>query len=92
MLARRQTLHKQAAEQNPTYRGLKWMTEEEWLNAPGLKVVAVETAVKDLLPTAARGIAAGMHIHLDKPAGQSEFREMPIGRAWGGSKAVFRRA
>jgi len=69
---------RKAAMQSPVYRGLKWMTEEELLGTPGLKVVAVETAVKDLLSTAARCIAAGMHIHLDKPAGQSlaEFRRV----------------
>ncbi len=69
---------RKTAERSPVYRGLKWMTEEELLGTPGLKVVAVETEVKDLLPTAARCIAAGMHIHLDKPAGQSlaEFRRV----------------
>jgi predicted dehydrogenase len=47
------------------------MTEEELLNTPGLQAVAVETEVKDLVPTGARCIAAGKHIHLDKPAGES---------------------
>ena len=54
-----------------TYAGVPVMTEEELLNTPGLKAVAVETEVKDLVPTAARCIAAGKHIHLDKPAGES---------------------
>ena len=53
------------------YRGLKWMTEDELLSTKGLQAVAVETAVVDLVPTAARCISAGMHIHLDKPAGES---------------------
>jgi predicted dehydrogenase len=60
-----------AAEKSATYADLKWMTEEELLNAPGLQAVAVETAVKDLVPTGARCIAAGKHIHLDKPGGES---------------------
>jgi predicted dehydrogenase len=60
-----------AAEKGKTYAGLRWMTEEELLGAPGLQTVAIETAVKDLVPTAARCIAAGKHIHLDKPAGES---------------------
>lgn len=69
---------RKAAERIPVYRGLKWMTEEELLHTPGLKAVAVETAVQDLVPTAARCIEAGMHLHLDKPAGQSlaEFRRV----------------
>jgi predicted dehydrogenase len=53
------------------YRGLKWMTEEQLLGAPGLEVVAVETCVPDLIATATRCIDAGMHLHLDKPAGTS---------------------
>ena len=60
-----------AAEKTETYGGLAWMTEEQLLNTPGLQAVAVETAVKDLVPTAARCIAAGKHLHLDKPAGES---------------------
>jgi len=60
-----------AAEKSATYAGLKWMAEEELLNTSGLQAVAVETAVKDLVPTGARCIAAGKHIHLDKPGGES---------------------
>jgi predicted dehydrogenase len=60
-----------AAEKAPAYSGLRWMTEEELLNFPGLQAVAVETEVADLVPTAARCIAAGKHIHLDKPGGES---------------------
>jgi predicted dehydrogenase len=62
---------REAAAKSSTYAGLQWLTEEELLHAPGLQAVAVETAVKDLVPTAARCIAAGKHIHLDKPAGES---------------------
>lgn len=58
-------------ENSKTYTGLTWMTEEQLLNTPGLQAAAVETEVKDLLATAARCIAAGKHIHLDKPAGES---------------------
>ena len=53
------------------YRDLKWMTQEELLNTPDLQIVGVETRVRDLLPTAETCIAAGKHIHLDKPAGES---------------------
>jgi len=58
-------------ENSRTYRDLTWMTEEQLLATSGLRMVAVETAVPQLVPTAARCIAAGMHIHLDKPAGDS---------------------
>ncbi|HYR58748.1 MAG TPA: Gfo/Idh/MocA family oxidoreductase, partial [Chthoniobacteraceae bacterium] len=60
-----------AAEKGKTYAGVEWMTEPQLLDAPGLQAVAVETEVKDLLATGARCIAAGKHIHLDKPAGES---------------------
>lgn len=56
---------------DPIYRGLNWMTEEELFNVKGLKAVAVETKVPDLVRTAARCIKAGMHIHLDKPGSET---------------------
>ena len=58
-----------AAEANPIYQGVPWLTEEQLLNTRGLQAVAVETGVKDLLGVAARCVAAGKHLHLDKPAG-----------------------
>lgn len=62
---------RQAAQQQPAFRDLPWMTEEQLLNVDGLQVVLVETHVRDSLATATRCIAAGKHIHLDKPAGAS---------------------
>ena len=62
---------RRAAENEPAYRGLRWMTQDELLNLPGLQVVGVETRVRDLLDTAEVCIAADKHIHLDKPAGES---------------------
>ncbi len=59
------------AEKSATYQGIPWMTEEQLLNTPGLQAVAVETRIKDLVPTATRCIAAGKHVHLDKPGGES---------------------
>ena len=53
------------------YRGMKWIGEEQLLNISGLEAVAVETDVSELVPTAMRCVSAGMHIHLDKPAGLS---------------------
>ncbi len=62
---------RQKAEQSSLYRDLPWMTQEELLNTPDLKVVGVETEVRDLLDVAETCVDAGMHIHLDKPAGES---------------------
>ncbi len=54
------------------------MSQQQLLDVPGLEVVLVETRVRDLLPTAEACIAAGKHIGLDKPAGQSlgQFRRI----------------
>lgn len=62
---------RQRAESTETYGGLTWFTEEQLLNTPGLQVVGVETRVRDLLHTAERCVAAGLHVHIDKPAGES---------------------
>jgi predicted dehydrogenase len=63
---------------HPAYRGLKWLSEEQLLNTRGLQAVAVETSITELVSTGMRCISAGMHIHLDKPAGRSitEFRAL----------------
>src|SRR5687767_9888501 len=53
------------------YQGLPWMTGEQLLNVPGLQAVLVETRVRDLLDAAEACVAAGKHVHLDKPAGES---------------------
>jgi predicted dehydrogenase len=67
-----------AAAARPAYRGVTWMSEAQLLESPGLQAVAVETEVKDLLGAATRAVAAGLHVHLDKPAGESlpEFQSL----------------
>lgn len=59
------------AESEPAFAGLPWMTREQLLATPGLQAVLVETAVPDLLDHAEACIAAGRHVHVDKPAGMS---------------------
>lgn len=59
------------AQESDVYRDLKWMTVEQLLGEPGLQVVGVETRVRDLLATAELCVAAGKHVHIDKPAGES---------------------
>jgi predicted dehydrogenase len=59
------------AEGDPTFSGLPWMTREQLLAIPGLQAVLVETAVPDLLDNAEACVAAGKHVHIDKPAGTS---------------------
>lgn len=63
-----------------TYQGLRRMTEAELLATPGLRAVAVETAIVDSCAAAMRVIRAGKHVHLDKPGalGHAEYRAMRL--------------
>lgn len=70
-LAESDPARREAMKNRAPYKGLPWMDEAELLAHPGLQAIAVETDVFDLVPTARRCIAAGLHIHLDKPAGES---------------------
>ena len=60
-------------ENNPIYKDIRWMTEEELLGTPGLQAVAVEVSSADdrIMEVTGRCIDAGMHVHLDKPGGKS---------------------
>ena len=52
------------------YKDLKWMSEEELFNTPGLQAVAVEPANADLVPTAMRCMERNLAMHMDKPGGE----------------------
>lgn len=60
-------------EAHPAYRDLPWMSEEELLGVEGLRAVAVEVSSADprIMEITGRCIDAGMHVHLDKPGGES---------------------
>lgn len=58
-------------EDTPPYRGVKWMTRDQLFGTPGLQAVLVETRVRDLLDAAEACAAAGLHVQIDKPAGES---------------------
>lgn len=62
--------HRERVSRRPSYQSSQWLDEDGILNDPGIKLVAVETEVDQLVPTALRCLQAGKHIHLDKPAGQ----------------------
>lgn len=70
----------EAAARSDIYRGIPLMSEEELLALPGLQAVAVETRIEDSCAAAARCIAAGKHVHLDKPGAldHEEFRRMRL--------------
>lgn len=53
------------------YKDVPFKTEDELLNTPGLEAVAVEKDGFELVPTAMRCAEKGLHIQMDKPAGES---------------------
>ncbi len=57
--------------QGKPYQGCTWVSEDTLLSDPGIEVIAIETEIDELVPTALRCLRAGKHIHLDKPAGQT---------------------
>lgn len=57
------------AQEHEVFKDLPFVSEAALLETPGLQAVAVETAVRQLMPTALRCLEAGAHIHVDKPAG-----------------------
>lgn len=62
---------REAARSKEPFQGLPWMTRDQLINVPGLQAVLVETRVRDLLDSAEACVNAGLHVHLDKPAGES---------------------
>ena len=66
---RNTTAARRAGDNLAPYEGLTWMTEEELFATPGLQAVTVETPNMDLVPTALRCMERGLHMHMDKPAG-----------------------
>ena len=66
------------AESQPAFQGLPWMTQDQLLDEPGLQAVLVETEVRRSLDVAECCVAAGKHVHIDKPPGTSlvQFRRI----------------
>jgi len=60
---------RQQRQQEESWQGLAWLEEAEVLDDPTIQMIAVESEVPQLLPLGEKAIAAGKHIHLDKPAG-----------------------
>lgn len=53
------------------YQGIPFMTEAELFAVPGLQAVSVETNMPLLAATALRCVESGLHVHLDKPGGET---------------------
>lgn len=57
------------AESNPLFSGLRWMSESEMLGDKSIPLVVVECSVWDAIPMGSKVIAAGKHLHIEKPVG-----------------------
>ncbi len=57
------------AEKLPLFSGLRWMSENELLNDQSIPLIVVECGVWDALPMGEKVIAAGKHLHIEKPVG-----------------------
>jgi len=53
------------------FQGLQWVSEEQLLNDRSLQLVVVECGVWEALPMGQKVIAAGKHLHLEKPPGNT---------------------
>ncbi|MEZ5401979.1 MAG: Gfo/Idh/MocA family oxidoreductase [Bryobacteraceae bacterium] len=60
---------REAAKRDPLYDGLRWISEEELLADPAIQLIVVECSVSDAIPLGRKVIAAGKHLHLEKPPG-----------------------
>lgn len=56
---------------HPKLRQPRWLSEDEAFRLDVAQAALVETAVRDFVPTARRCVDAGLHVHLEKPAGES---------------------
>src|SRR5688572_19612061 len=66
------------AKANPAFEGLRWVSEEELLSDKSLHLIVVECRPWDALPFGKKVVAAGKHLHLEKPPGNQwePFRDM----------------
>ena len=60
---------KQAAD--PLYKGMTWVSERELLSDKSIDLVVVECKPWQAIPWGRKVIAAGKHLHLEKPAGDT---------------------
>lgn len=69
---------KAALQKDSRYSGLRWLSEEAMLGDPSIQLVVVECRVWEAIPWGKKVIAAGKHLHLEKPAGNEwkPFKEL----------------
>jgi predicted dehydrogenase len=68
-------------EAEPEYSGANWVSEDSLFARRDIDAVLVETELPDLLRYGERVIAAGWHLHLDKPPGRDLARFAALQRS-----------
>lgn len=65
-------------QKDPRHAGLAWLEEDRMLSDPSIQLVVVECRVWEALRWGRKVIAAGKHLHLEKPPGNemAPFREL----------------
>ena len=66
------------AEKHAMFKGLQWSSEEELLGDKSLDLIVVECRPWEAIPFGNKVIAAGKHLHIEKPPGNKfpPFREL----------------
>lgn len=60
---------KAALQKDSRYAGVQWLEEDAMLRDPSIQLIVVECRVWEAIPWGTKVIAAGKHLHLEKPAG-----------------------
>lgn len=69
---------RERAQKAPGFSGLKWVAEEELLSNPSINLIVVECRPWEAIAWGKKVIAAGKHLHLEKPPGNKwePFKEL----------------
>ena len=69
---------KAQAQKDPAFEGIRWLKEDELIHDPSIQLIVVECWIWEAIPWGKKVIAAGKHLHLEKPPGNKwePFKEM----------------
>ena len=67
-----------ALKKDPRLTAIRWISEEELLHDPSIRLIVVECRAWEALPWGRKVIDAGKHLHLEKPPGNEwqAFRDL----------------
>ena len=60
---------KAQARKDSAFDGVRWMNEDDLIHDPGIQLIVVECWIWEAVPWGRKVIAAGKHLHLEKPPG-----------------------